>query len=64
MDINVILQAITTVGFPIVCACALWYQNIKVMKEFDSTIERNTIALQRLLDQLHADEMEEGGIEQ
>lgn len=47
-----IINLITTVGFPIVCAGAMWVNHIKTMKEIDATIERNTIALQRLLDKL------------
>lgn len=51
MDIEV-TNLITTVGFPIVCAAAMWLDHTKTMKEMDATIERNTIALQRLLDKL------------
>lgn len=52
-DINAILTAISTVGFPIVCAGAMWYTHVKTMKEMDETIERNTLAIQRLLDKLN-----------
>lgn len=51
MDMEIV-NMITTVGFPIVCAGAMWVDHTKTMKEMDATIERNTIALQRLLDKL------------
>lgn len=51
MDMEIV-NVITTVGFPIVCAGAMWLDHTKTMKEMDATIERNTIALQRLLDRL------------
>lgn len=51
MDMEIV-NVITTVGFPIVCAGAMWLDHTKTMKEMDATIERNTIALQRLLDKL------------
>lgn len=51
MDMEIV-NMITTVGFPIVCAGAMWLDHTKTMKEMDATIERNTIALQRLLDKL------------
>lgn len=51
MDMEIV-NVITTVGFPIVCAGAMWLDHTKTIKEMDATIERNTIALQRLLDKL------------
>lgn len=51
MDMEIV-NVITTVGFPIVCAGAMWLDHTRTMKEMDATIERNTIALQRLLDKL------------
>lgn len=41
MDFNALLQAISTVGFPIVCCCVLFVQN----NNLRSTIEENTKAL-------------------
>lgn len=58
MDANII-SAISTVGFPIICAGAMWIDHTKTMKEMDATIERNTIALQRLLDKLGGGDINE-----
>ena len=45
-DFNIILQAISTVGFPIVCCIVLFLQNNKLR----DTIEDNTKALLTLTD--------------
>ena len=42
MELNDILQAISTVGFPIVCCCVLFFQN----NNLRDTIAENTKALQ------------------
>lgn len=59
MDINVIMQAIATVGFPIVmCVMLLWYvkQQSESHKEeskmFTEALNKNTLALQKLCDKL------------
>lgn len=62
MDINVIMQAITTVGFPIVmCICLAWY----CMKlgdihkaetdKFTTALNENTLILQKLCDILNVE---------
>lgn len=59
MDFTVVLQAITTVGFPIVLSLILlWY--IKVLNEnhkeeaekFTNALNSNTLVLQKLCDAL------------
>lgn len=57
---NDVLQAITTVGFPIVmCLVLLWYireQNASHKEEtnaFVKAINKNTLVLQQLCDKLH-----------
>lgn len=75
MDIQAILQAITTVGFPIVCCGAMmWYvkystdqnrdevsklneQHKQEMTEVTQAINNNTMALQKLCDLMHPDEV-------
>ena len=59
MDINIILQAISTVGFPIVVACAMFWKMNKQdedhkeeMNKVTEAINNNTIALQKLIDKL------------
>lgn len=59
MDINVIMQAIATVGFPIVmCVMLLWYvkQQSETHKDeskmFTEALNKNTLALQKLCDKL------------
>ena len=57
MDFNTLLQAITTVGFPIVMSVALLYE-IKDMtakhqeesKIFSDSMNKNTLVLQKLCD--------------
>lgn len=46
MDLNAIMQAVSSVGFPIVCCCVLFVQNDKLR----STIEENTKAVTSLRD--------------
>jgi cytidylate kinase len=60
MEINVILQAISTVGFPIVVAGAMFWKMNKqdeVHKEelnkVTEAITNNTIALTQLIDKLN-----------
>ena len=51
MDYNAIMQAISTVGFPIVCCGVLFYQNDKLRQTIDSlkdTIAENTMYLKSL----------------
>lgn len=63
MDINELLTAISTVGFPIVMCGALLKLGYvlldKLDKELDSlrtTINNNTTVMQRILDKLRIDE--------
>ena len=46
MDINEILSAVSTVGFPIVCCAVLFIQNNKLR----DTVEENTKAVISLTD--------------
>ena len=51
MDINVIMQAVSSVGFPIVCCGILFYQNDKLTKtigELKDTLTENTTILKML----------------
>ena len=51
MDYNAVMQAISTVGFPIVCCGVLFYQNDKLRQTIDSlkdTINENTMYLKSL----------------
>ena len=65
MDFNTLLQAITTVGFPIVMCVALLYE-IKDMttkhqeesKIFSDSMNKNTLVLQKLCDILGVDREE------
>ena len=65
MDFNTLLQAITTVGFPIVMSVALLYE-IKDMttkhqeesKLFSDSMNKNTLVLQKLCDILGVDREE------
>ena len=53
MDFNVLLQAVSTVGFPIVCCGVLFYQNSKLTQtiaELKTTLTENTTMLKILVD--------------
>lgn len=61
MDINVILQAITSVGFPIVmCIMLMYYIRETTTKhkeesdKFAEALNANTLVLQKLCDKLDA----------
>lgn len=59
---------ISTVGFPIVVAVAMFYQNNvlsssyqQMTKELQDKIEANTLIMQRLIDKLDHDELLKDG---
>ena len=59
MDMNVILQAITSVGFPIVmCLMLMWYvreissKHKEESDKFTEALNSNTLILQKLCDKL------------
>lgn len=66
MDMNTVTTFITTVGFPIVCACVMfWYitkrdeldaeetrNHKEEMEALRGTIEKNTLVLQKLIDKI------------
>ena len=63
MDINIILQAISSVGFPIVVAAAMFWKMNKQdedhkaeMVKVTEAINNNTLALQRLVDKIGGEE--------
>nr|UWF92278.1 MAG: YvrJ protein family protein [Bacteriophage sp.] len=62
MDISVIMQAITTVGFPIVmCLCLAWYcmklndSHKAETDKFTTALNDNTLILQKLCDILNVE---------
>lgn len=66
MDVNMIMQAVSTLGFPIVCCAALFWKSNKDQqlhreesKEWIKAIDNNTIVVQKLLDKLTADSKSE-----
>lgn len=59
MDFNAVIQAITTVGFPIVVCLIMIYLNEKQderhtneMQEIKKALENNTLAITKLVDKL------------
>jgi hypothetical protein len=53
MDFNVLMQAVSTVGFPIVCCGVLFYQNSKLtqtISDLKNTLTENTTMLKILVD--------------
>lgn len=62
-EMNVILSAISTVGFPIVCCGVMFFQsreNSKLHKEesdkWSEALMNNTLAIQKLTDMLDREE--------
>ena len=59
MDMNIIIQAITSVGFPIVmCLMLMWYvreissKHKEESDKFAEALNSNTLVLQKLCDRL------------
>lgn len=62
MDMNMILQAITSVGFPIVmCLMLMWYvkeistKHKEESDKFAEALNANTLVLQKLCDRLDSE---------
>jgi hypothetical protein len=62
MDMNVVLQAISAVGFPIVISLyLLWYikelenTHKEESKQFTEALNKNTLVLQKLIDTIGDD---------
>ncbi len=54
-----ILSAISSVGFPIVCVCVMFYErhkdqerHLQESKEFTEALNNNTLVIQKLVDTL------------
>ena len=52
MDVNVLIQAISTVGFPIVACCVMFMQNNKLQ----DTLKDISVTMQKMADAI--DDME------
>lgn len=55
MDVNAIMQAVGSVGFPIVCCIYLIYTMQAELKELRAAISNNTLVMQRLCDKMGED---------
>ena len=60
MDVNTIIQLVTTLGFPIVCCIALFWRMIKSdenhkeeMEKLSEALNNNTLAINKLNERLH-----------
>lgn len=63
VDVNVILGAVGSIGFPIVaCICCGWFikylldKNAEEMKSVKEAINNNTLVIQKLVDKLDCDD--------
>ena len=63
MDVNMITQLITSVGFPIACTCTLFYfwnrereEHATETKELKDAINNNTLVMQKLIYKLGGEE--------
>lgn len=52
MDVSTIIQAIGSVGFPIVACCAMFYLYDKTITKLTGTLERIDKTLERVLSKL------------
>lgn len=55
MDVTVITQLISGVGFPIACCIALGYYINNTVKDLSDTINRNTTVMEKILTKLDLD---------
>ena len=51
-NIQVIITAISTVGFPIVCAAALFWKSNHTEKDLTDALNNNTLVMQKLYDKM------------
>lgn len=58
MDVDVIIQAIGSVGFPIVACCAMFYLYDKTVTKLTATLERIDKTLDRVLNKLDMEDNE------
>jgi len=58
MDIQLIGQLISSLGFPMFIAIYLLNREDKTLEELKEVINQNTLAIQRLLDKLEEDSKE------
>lgn len=54
MDVNTIMQAIGSVGFPIVACCALFYLYDKTITKLTTTLEKVDKTLDKVFDKVSA----------
>lgn len=54
MDANMIMQAIGSVGFPIVACCALFYLYDKTITKLTTTLEKVDKTLDKVFDKVSA----------
>lgn len=59
MDTNAIIQLVSSLGFPVVCCIAMFWQNNKLneshkaeVSKLNEAINNNTIALNHIIDKL------------
>lgn len=52
MDVNMIIQAIGSVGFPIVACCALFYLYDKTITKLTTTLEKVDKTLDKVFDKV------------
>lgn len=55
MDVQSVLTAISTVGFPIVACCGLFWFSNKMVDKMTETVQENTIAINKLSDKLEGE---------
>lgn len=53
MDVNTVLQAIGSVGFPIVACCALFYLYDKTITKLTTTLEKVDKTLDKVFDKVN-----------
>lgn len=52
MDVNMLMQAIGSVGFPIVACCALFYLYDKTITKLTTTLEKVDKTLDKVFDKV------------
>lgn len=56
MDVDVIITAISTVGFPVVACCGLFWFSNKLVDKITDVISENTVAINKLAAKMESED--------
>ena len=62
MDVNLVMDLVSNVAFPIAAFVMMYYSNTKTIEELRKTIEENTLIMTKLSERLDNLNEKEGGL--